>query len=66
MKLTSQEVAMGCIVVTCSCCGNVYKTHKLANSLVYSLRPGFGCYKCQGVAPEADAATMQEGLDTDK
>lgn len=51
MKLAEQERAMGLMVTTCKCCGEVYKTHQMANACGYSLTPGYGCQKCQGVAP---------------
>ena len=52
MKLNDQDRAMGLILTTCKCCGHTYKAHPAMNACAYSLRPGYGCQKCQGVAPE--------------
>lgn len=49
MILTDQERGMGLLVVTCLCCGNVYKAHQMSNALSYSLIPNYGCEKCKGV-----------------
>jgi len=51
MRLTEQEIGMGLMVITCKCCGNVHKAHKMSNALAYSLTPNFGCNKCQGIVP---------------
>lgn len=52
MKLTEQEKQMGLVVVTCKCCGEVHKAHKMQNSCAYSLTPNYGCDKCQGISEE--------------
>lgn len=63
MKLTEQERGQGILVVTCKCCGNVYKAHELSNACSYSLTPNFGCRECQGVVPSQDLAEAQrDGL----
>ncbi len=49
MEITDQEIGMGVIVVTCKCCGNVYKAHQLSNACAYSMTPNYGCEKCKGV-----------------
>jgi len=54
MRLTDQERGMGYLVATCKCCGNIYKTHQMANSLIFSMTPGFGCGECQGVLPKSN------------
>jgi len=59
MKLTEQERGMGLMVVTCSCCGNIYKAHQMNNSLAYNLTPNFGCSKCQGILPKENMAERQ-------
>ena len=59
MKLTEQERGMGLVVVTCLCCGEVYKAHQQENACGYSLTPNFGCRKCQGVVPEIDRIKAQ-------
>lgn len=49
MKLTDQEVGLGLVVVTCKCCGEVYKAHGLQNACTYGATPNYGCDKCQGI-----------------
>ena len=49
MKLTKLELTSGLIIVECGCCGEIYKSHKMANALTYSSEPNYGCDKCKGV-----------------
>jgi len=49
MRLTPQDIGVGLMVVTCKCCGNVYKTHESCNALAYSLISNFGCHECTGL-----------------
>ena len=63
MELTKQEIGMGLVVATCTCCGNVYKTHGMVNACFYSTNPGFGCSKCQGIARgESNYERQRRGL----
>lgn len=54
MKLTEQEIGMGLILVTCACCGEVNKAHKMNNACSFSLTPNYGCCKCQGIPPKGE------------
>lgn len=60
MRLTEQERGMGLVVATCKCCGNVYKTHQMANSLTHGMTPNFGCSECQGVPPKSNIQRQGE------
>ena len=63
MLLTDQEIGMGIMVVSCKCCGNVYKAHSTANACTYSLIPNFGCPKCLGVpSGTSQQDALGEGL----
>jgi hypothetical protein len=59
MRLTEQEVGIGLMIVTCKCCGEVYKAHIQMNACTYSLNPNFGCDKCQGVVPNSRMIAAQ-------
>ena len=62
MQLTEQEIGIGLMVVTCKCCGHVYKAHQAMNACSYSLNPNFGCIKCQGIVPKSRLIAAQARL----
>ena len=62
MNLSQQEIGLGLIVVTCTCCGNVHKAHKMNNACSYSLRPNYGCNACQGIPPRQTQRAQMDGL----
>ena len=62
MNLSQQEIGMGLIIATCTCCGNVHKAQKMQNACSYSLRPNYGCNACQGIPPRQSQRDQMSGL----